>query len=501
MSQDKKRIPFPVGLPNRLADPQDGFARLRRLLEIQNSKHLEALLDAEVVKHSVQHVSVAGLRGAHRRRKLLTAFYGMPDSRRELWRHALKPPHDASDTSMRRVPSLEFIALQSYDAEFREREIDVDAVEEALRDVPDAVESAADAPDWQRPAIAVMPSLHRDIAEWTDLPDDRREATLLAVFAVATVLDDLRLLQAAARGVATLADEFAMLLSDQPEDSRTGAEDPRTGEEDVIRQWRKSCDAVAAAARTLGADPLQPELLTERLSDLSRYVGILTALRDPVTQALNLAAPEKLLQRVDDILVALAEGDDSPIAGWTHQLAAQWRSAYSPAADTDVESLRADVERLEAALEHAVAAWRAECRHRAEVEKRHHEARRRAEQEDDPRKRLDAEDQEAELQQQLGRAAEAIQRARDHVFQIVAPADQVFDPRRDPPDPASPLPEPPDPSPAPLGAPQRLRPPSPGKRPEKILPIPSKRRRLLRNHRPTPQRPTTTTRLRAPSLR
>ena len=183
------------------------------------------------------------------------------------------------------------------------------------------------------------------------------------------------------------------------------------------------------------------------MADLSRRVNALTDLRDPLRKALNQAAPEKLLQRVDDIVAELAEGDDSPIAGWTHQIAAQWRSAYSLAADPDVESLRADVERFEAELGDALAAWRARYRHRAEVDKRHREARRCAEQEGDPLKRLDAQDQEAELQQQLGRAAEEIQTARDHVFHVVAPADQVFDPRRDyQADHASTLPESPDPS-------------------------------------------------------
>ena len=223
-------------------------------------------------------------------------------------------------------------------------------------------------------------------------------------------------------------------------------ESPRTGEDDVIRQWRETCDAVAVAGSTLGADPLQPDLLTDRLSDLSRRVDILTGLRDLVIQALNRSAPEDLLQRVDDVLAETAESGDSPITGWTHQIAARWRSAYPLAADTDVESLRADAERLEATLQHAIAAWQAACRNRAEVEKRHQEARLCAQQEADPRKRLDAEDREAELQLQLGRAAEKIQRARDHVFKTVAPADQVFDPRRDPSDPASPS-EPPDPNP------------------------------------------------------
>ena len=320
--------------------------------------------------------------------------------------------------------------MQGRDPEFREREVDTAAVEEALRDFPDIVESVADAPDWQRPALAVWPALHRDLAEWSELPDDRREAASLAVFAVATVLDDLRLLQLAARRVDALADEFATLLNDQRDGSLTEDESPPTAEDDIIRQWRETCDAVAVAARTLGADPLQPEMLPEHLNDLSRQVNTLTDLLEPVTEALDRAAPEKLLQRAHDIVAALARGGDSPIARWTDQIAAQWRSAYPLPVDSDVESLQVDVDRLEAELPDSLAVWRAATHHRADVQKRLDEARRRAQQEDDPLKRLDAQDQEAALQQQIGRAAEETQRARDRIFRIVAPTDQVFDPRR-----------------------------------------------------------------------
>ena len=364
-----------------------------------------------------------------------------PDSRRDLWRLTLAG-HPPATSSGQPVPSLEFIALQRHDPEFHEREDDTAVAEEALRDFPDAVESVAEAPDWQRPALAAWPALLQDIAEWNDLPDERREATLLALFAVATVLDDVRPLKRAARGVDALADEFAMLLGDQPEVPPAGEEDPLTEEEDVVHRWNETCDAIAAAARALGADPLQPELLDE----LSRRVNALTDLRGPVTESLNRAAPEELLQRVDAILAEPAEDDDSPIAVWTNRIAAQWRSEYPPADDPDVESLRADVERLEADLPSAVAAWRAASGRRAGVEARLQETGRRAVQEDDPLKRLEAQDHLAELQQQLGGAADELQRARDHIFQVAAPADQVFDPRRDyhsGEEPATPEPQPP----------------------------------------------------------
>ncbi len=421
-----QKTPVPTGLPARFSGGGREFRRLREFLEIPNTKAVEAVLNA--VKDAVPRLP-GKPPGAERRRLALTAYYGNPKSRRELWRQALAP-HPPAASRGQLVPSLEFIAVQGHDPEFREREVDTAAVEEALRGLPDIVESVTDAPDWQRPALAAWPALQRDLAEWSELPDDRREAASLAVFAVATVLDDLRLLQLAARRVDALADEFATLLNDQRDGSLTEDETPPTAEDDVIRRWQETCDAVAVAARTLGADPLQPELLPEHLNDLSRQVNTLTDLLEPVTEALDRAAPEKLLQRAHDIVAALARGGDSPIARWTDQIAAQWRSAYPLPVDSDVEFLQVDVDRLEAELPDSLAVWRAATHHRADVQKRLDEARRRAQQEDDRLKRLDAQDQEAALQQQIGRAAEETQRARDRIFRIVAPTDQVFDPRR-----------------------------------------------------------------------
>ena len=453
----RRRIPLPSGLPKRFLDGQPGFLRLRKFLEIPNTKSVEVVLDA--VKHSVPRAGK--LPGAQRRRAALIGYYENPESRRQLWRQALAL-HRQATPHEQPVPSLEFIALQRHDGKFHEKEVDIAAAEGAFRDFPDVVESIADTPAWQHSAIAAWPALDRDIAEWSDLPDDRREATLLAVFAAATVLDDLRLLQRAARGIDSLQDEFAALLKQRPADSQVGEEDSLTEKDSVLRRWKETCDAVASAARTLAADPLQPELLPELVSDLSGQVDTLSDLCATLTEILDQAAPENLLQRVDNIVSQLAEGDDSPIAGWTRQIAAQWRLAYPLRADPDVESLRADVERLEAELEDALTLWRTGCQRRTALAERHGKARRCVEQEDDPLKRLDAQDQEAELQQQLGRAAEEIQRARDRVFQVVAPANQVFDPRHDydadntpappaPPEPEERTPKPPSDTPTTMG--------------------------------------------------
>lgn len=400
---ESQRIPLPRGLPKQFSDGRPGFQRLHKFLEIPNSKAVEAVLAA--VKDAVQHVPVAKLQGADRRRVLLLAFYEKPDSRRHLWRQMLagRPPTASREPP---VPSPEFIALQRYDAEFREREVDTAAVQDALRDFPDLVESVADAPDWQRPALAAWPTLQRDIADWNALPDDRRDATALALFAVATVLDDHRFLRWAARGIDSLREDFSPLFNDQTTEDAI----PDDGQ-DVIRQWKEICNTIVTTARTLGADPPRPELLP----DLLRHVDELAHLRDPLISLLDGAVPEQLLQRVDDILARLLEDGDSPISAWKDGIGEQWRSVYipkSPDTSPDNESLRADVERLEAELESALDDWRAARRHHARLNEQHQEIKRQADADDDPLKRLDAQDREPELAQALYTAATAVRSAR-----------------------------------------------------------------------------------------
>ena len=421
MRLDKRR-PLPAGLPRRFAGGASEFKRLCAFLNIANRQQQRALLEIEGVKAAVRSVraSVAGRPTAERQRRLLTAFYERPDKRRDVWRATLSQLHETGGVSTLGVPSFECIALRGYDEQFRERDVDEGPVRDVLQDLPGDQQSFTDAPDWQRPALAALPGLHRDITGWKDLPHDRRDEVLPAVFAVATILDDLRLLQWAARGVDALADEFGPLLEDQPE-GLPGQED------DVIRRWREACDQLAVTARNLGADPPQPELLP----DLSRQVDALSDLLERLVLFLERSSPEKLLQRVDDLLARLADSGDLLSVGLTDRIAAQWRSAYAPGTDLDIESLRADVERLETELETALDAWRERCRQRKEIDERHRDARLRAEQEEDALKRLDAQDHEARLQEDLGRAATQIRIARDHVFQVVAPGAQTFDPRRD----------------------------------------------------------------------
>ena len=427
MAQDQ-RTRLPAGLPSRFTDPPNSFKQLCEFLGIGRSDR-QALLGSDDVKLAIQHLkpSVVGQQTAARHRALLTAFYEDPDRRRNIWCATLDRFHEPPTTlgakkSPFYVPSLEFLALEGYDPEFREREVDEAAAKEALRDLPDVGESITDAPAWQRPALAAWPAVHRDIAGWPDLPDDRRDAVVLALFAVATVLDDLRFLRWAAREVDALHAEFATLLDDR------GAEALAHDDDEVIRDWNETCDKIADAARTLGGDPPQPE----RLPDLSRHVRTLDGLRERVEAVIASRSPETLLQRVEDLLADLAETHgESPIAQCSRQIAGQWRRAYPPDADPDIDSLRADVERLPDSVENALDQWRTKRRRKLDLDAQLDEIKRRAESADSPAARTKAENDEERLQRDLTSATTELRSARDQVFAAVAPGDEAFDANKD----------------------------------------------------------------------
>ena len=222
---EKKKFQIPSGLPARFVGGRDEFKRLCDFLGILNRKQRQEFLSISGVKHMVRHkkATVRGLPTSDRQRELITTFYEIPEARRDVWRNELSRSEEARDavtwsvpslerhalqgydaTFLQRkardavtwsVPSLERHALQGYDATFLQRNVDEASLTDSLGEFPDAVASVADAPEWQRPALAVWPDIYRDVSRWKALQDDRRDVTALAVFAVATVLDDVRFLQ------------------------------------------------------------------------------------------------------------------------------------------------------------------------------------------------------------------------------------------------------------------------------------------------------------------
>ena len=432
----------PQGLPARfMTDSKEGFADLCKVLEIANRQQQQAILSAEIVKRAVKSRKAGAqkLPTAQRLQTLLTAFYSLPEERRELWRNRTGEVHE--------VPSLEHHALRSYDAGFAERALEDERLAETLADFPGAVESIVDAQGWQLPAFALWPDLWRDLTDWDALPAGRRDGVILAVFAVATILDDRRFLHWAADRADAIASEFAFLHTADveeaeqgavaPEESHTAAPEPQapgrnaaraigaqpsTKVDDVIEKWTQTCQAIANCAGTLGSDPPQPE----RLPDLHSHVRVLEQLRDPVVAFLDASRPEHLVATVADTLEALAgEHDALWLRSEAAQICAQWKLTWLVGDDVDVGSLRADVERVTRELTNTMKDWRESVDAREQLDAELQEIR--TEPSESLASQLSTFNQEAQLGAMSARVREHIL----SVLRVAAPEGHEFEQSRD----------------------------------------------------------------------
>lgn len=427
--EEEKKFQIPSGLPARFVGGRDEFKRLCDFLGIENREQRQEFLAISGIKRTVRHKkgAVERLSTSDRQRELITAFYEMPETRRDIWRNELSRSEEAPDAASWSVPSLEHHALLCYDATFRQRDIDEASLTDSLGEFPDAVTSVADATEWHRPALAVWPDIHRDVSRWKAMPDDRRDVTPMAVFAIATILDDVRFLQWAADRVDLIAEEFAAVLGNSPDETHAPADDA------VVQKWKHTCDAIAATVRLLGGDTPQPQ----HLKDLQRHVHALDALHESLVKVLETTDPKKLLESVrksmEEILV------ESPFMQFVAQMHSQWCLAYPIGVELDIESLSADVDRLRRELPEALRDWHAKKVRKEGFDKELEDAKRelRAITRQDGSvasshmDQFSLEDREAELHEELRVASGEIRDARNHILVVVAPKEEKFNPGND----------------------------------------------------------------------
>lgn len=328
-----------------------------------------------------------------------------------------------------------------YDDAFLEREIDETHLREVTSDFPDLVPSTDDIPEWQSHALAIWPDLRRDLLEWDALSLERQDAVALAVFAVATILDDSRFLLWAASRADALAREFAFVRAPDAKTSEASAEKPQApyrdepqpaeatpngGVGDVIQKWEQTCTMVAHCASTAGGDPPRPE----RLQELRDQVRVLDQLHDEVVAFLDANRPEKLVATISDTVMAVAEEHDASwLRGAADQIHAQWKLIWLTGGAANVEPLRADVGRATRALPAAVNDWRTHEDARDSLGAQLTELRTQ------PRgniaSQLSASDRETTLQEEVARAARRAHECMMNLLRVVAPEGYEFEPSRD----------------------------------------------------------------------
>ena len=360
---------------------------------------------------------------------LLTRFYASPASRRRHWQESTADPNRIGHN---RCPCLELQAFRSFDLEFQKRTIDRTKLDEALGAFSGPFSYTGEVPDWKRPALALWPAVRSKVLDWDALNEGSRTNVTLVIFAVATILDDVRIIRWAAGLSASLATEFAFVVDDNQNSKGHTRTNPPGIADDLLRRWRDKCRVVSKLASTLadGADSLADLSVYE---DLRRHVKALEDLRDPMQSIIN---QRHFDQQVQNLIAAIDKLGDEFNATWLHSateiIRKQWRLTYSVTDRIDPGKVLIDTKQSISNCRVAIAEWRSTV-----DEKRHlHEelVRIRKDIESNIQTQFDDDNRETALYQSLADVTRQIRRAKQNTLNATVPEGEDFDPSAGEPD-------------------------------------------------------------------
>lgn len=426
---------LPAGLPACIAQDKSGIKALQELFGLSNRKEWQSILHSQTVKDCLagEKLKLRGLSTSQRVSRSVLAFYGQPDARWDGWKlYCPLGPDIPPVRDSEFVPSLEYAALMRYDPSFHGREADPELVESSLEGII-GFRYSRRLPEFEEPALAVWPAIWSDLQIWSTLPADRQDAVVLAAFAVASILNDVRLLGWASKQSARLAEEFAFALGATaqrpPEAIDSGAGDsPGTlpAPAGVLEDWNRSCDLIIGIASDLKANPPEPQ----RLDDLLRPVKRLEDLRPEILAAIDIKNRKALVSRVPDILKACADDLDAPwlgaVRGKVHAL---WQLAYCIPAAVSEDELKADLDRLQADLMRELRLWRdlegTKAKDLTELSELQASAG------PDLELQLEAEAREGTLLERMAEGTRKAKASRLRALEAIAPTGWEFEPSRD----------------------------------------------------------------------
>lgn len=331
---------LPPGLPTCLGEGDDGFRRLCELVGLEARTAKNGFVATPFVKAELKRIGFSGPsagRSAERLRRKIIAFYRSPSIRSSAWREALGHPEVRK--------SLEALALREYMPAIFDEPIDKDALQACTQFFDPATERDT----WRKPALAALPSVRRDLEAWSDASDDRRQVIALAAFAVASVLDDVRLLRWAAGASEELAEQFKFATGGTVSRSGRGSDDPGTPErgetagkrpDDPRSTLRDACDALIAATDGLKSDPPSAALfdsVSERAAAIEQLRNVVLAAEASVRRTSLIDEALRIMESHSALMDQL--GDQRA------DLRAFWETAYK-SGQTTIEALQDDVDRV-----------------------------------------------------------------------------------------------------------------------------------------------------------
>ena len=330
---------MPEGLPAHLSSDKKGFDALCALLSISTTRQKHAVLNGHMFKQALKTKASKVSRHAktsERVRQGLTALYGDPELRRNLWRTMLSHDEESPDPTWRPIPSIEHVVLKRYDDQI----FDQEPAAKELADCSDYCSAETVADEWRAAAVVALPRIRDDVLQWGELSSERQETVLMAAFATSTVLDDIRLLRWAAERVDVVSEELTFVgFAADPglgeNQSKPKSDKKDLPEVDVLSELRTTAQNLSAAALRLVQNPPEDELFDKVLE----YAGRVEQMRE---SSLLEKAANKVEAHVDQFATLLNEiSAHVPwLANRTGQFLSDWRKALSEGTDTEVQDLQ-----------------------------------------------------------------------------------------------------------------------------------------------------------------
>ncbi|MCY4373799.1 MAG: hypothetical protein OXC31_08450 [Spirochaetaceae bacterium] len=291
------------GLPWCIERDPRGFELLKTKLGL-NRRSCRQLLESAAAKKEISTVRKALLRedvtSGDRDRSLLFKLYGNSDFRRGLWAATYSEIHSSGSlTGM--MPSLEHRVLASHLDGYETSTPGTTRSVDAFVTWPDLVEKLKEDVPWADFAGYVWSTFQSALKSdnWDSLAADERTDTTMVAFALASIVDDERILRYAIDAMPGLGTDFSDLLCD----NQTQAP---AKQENVVGLWTELCESLRSLSEKAGGSPPDVDVLPE----IKNAVNKLSAIENGVRQCCAPILFEHLVSRVNAHLAELEQDQD-----------------------------------------------------------------------------------------------------------------------------------------------------------------------------------------------
>ena len=330
---------MPEGILTHLGEGSEGYDALCTLLGVSTTKKKQEFSSQEGVKDFFKrHKSQLPGSKLPQREKLrhkIMAFYSNPKQRRLVWIANWENDSDAKDdSSVRLVASLEWELLKEHAPDtFTSNPDPIRLAECNSLYTEDRTHER-----WQDPALVALPDVKERLDRCSELSSGEKRELSALTYAVASLLDDARLLYWAAQLDEYFAREFTFLPVEN-----IAEEDPNSEElisADFQTDLQKRVNSLINVAQAIVDGPLS----RNRFDELADRYEQLRKLRIQYLDQLKSHDIEQLISKFMERL-----NEQVPDSGWLNEeipeLENLWRQTYSSSSNFKITELEKDIER------------------------------------------------------------------------------------------------------------------------------------------------------------